>query len=166
MATSTLGHPDVHNEFHAGIDWRAGLWAGLIAGLVFMLAEMAMVALIQGESPWAPPRMIAAMVLGQDVLPPPATFDLGIVSVAMLVHFGLSLVYGALFALLARHLDRTKALIVGAVLGLVLYVVNFYPIAAAMFPWFAMARNGISIAAHLIFGVALAAAYTALRRTA
>ena len=52
-------------------DWKAGAWAGLAAGAVFMMLEMGMVWMFLGQSPWGPPHMIAAMALGEDVLPPP-----------------------------------------------------------------------------------------------
>ena len=57
------------------IDWKAALWAGIVAGFVFMVLEMLLVQLVGGGSMWGPPRMMAAMVMGRGVLPPPATFD-------------------------------------------------------------------------------------------
>jgi len=41
----------------------------IIAGLVFMALEMMLVPLLQGGSPWGPPRMIAAIGMGKEVLP-------------------------------------------------------------------------------------------------
>ena len=70
-----------------GPNWAAAIWAGVIAGAVFMMLEMIMVPLFLGMSGWGPPRMIAAIVVAQGVLPPPATFDSGILMVAMMVHF-------------------------------------------------------------------------------
>lgn len=148
------------------LDWKAGLLAGLIAGLVFLVAEMLMVWLIQGESPWGPPRMIAAMVLGRDVLPPPATFDLGIVLAALAVHFILAIIYGFIVGwLLHWSHDLGSALLIGAVFGVAIYLINFYLIAPAAFPWFATARNWISVVSHTLFGVAAAGAYMRLRHT-
>ncbi len=142
---------------------KAGIGAGLIAGLVFLIAEMVLVGTVGGQSPWGPPRMIAAIGMGEDVLPPPATFDAGIVMVAMLIHFALAAVLGVLFAvLIGRFVTSTvAALATGAVFGLVVYFVNFYGL-TGMFPWFAMARNGISIFAHVLFGVVLAWSYRRL----
>ena len=162
---------------HAGhgapryIDWRAGVYAGLIAGVVFLILEMGMVWLFMGESPWAPPRMIAAIVLGEGVLPmppdKPATFSLGIVMTAMIIHFVLSIIYGLIgAAIVANRMGYAAAIGLGALAGLVIYLINFYPVAAAMFPWFAMARNWISIFAHIVFGVIVGAAYVGLRRPA
>ncbi len=43
----------------------------------------------------------------------------------------------------------------GVVFGLLVYVFHFYGM-TALFPWFAMARNWISILAHAVFGLVLA----------
>src|SRR5919108_5349963 len=94
------------DELHSITDWRAGIWAGLIAGAVFLMLEMGMVWLFMGESPWAPPRMIAAMVLGEGVLPmpdKPATFDPGIVLTAMIIHFVLAAIYGLIGAAIVAN---------------------------------------------------------------
>ncbi len=145
------------------INWNAAVKAGLIAGIVFMMLEMALVALIMGESPWAPPRMIAAIVQGEAVLPPPATFDATIFSVAMIVHFVLSIILAIVFAAIAdmARWPLTTAVIAGLVFGLLVYAFNFYVMTSA-FPWFAMARNGISIFAHAMFGLVLGFTYRSL----
>lgn len=127
--------------------------AGLVAGVVFMIAEMVLVGTIGGGSP---PRMIAAIAMGKDVLPPPASFDLGVIMVGMIVHFALSAVLGVIFALIAdRFVTSTiVGIVAGTVFGLIVYALHFYGM-TALFPWFAMARNGISILAHAIFGAVL-----------
>ena len=147
-------------------DWRAGAWAGLIAGLVFMMAEMLMVMFVQGQSPWGPPRMMAAMALGEQALPPPADFDLKIMTVAMMIHIPLAIVYGLAIGWIVHRFETGIALAVGGAIGVVIYLVNFYPIAAAAFPWFAMARGWVSAMAHVLFGLVAAGAYVALRRRA
>lgn len=141
---------------------KAGALAGLIAGAVFMMMEMGLVAMA-GDSPWGPPRMIAAIVMGEGVLPPPATFDLMILMAAMAVHLMLSIVIGVGFALVARRYGMVMAVVAGAVLGLGLYIVNFYGF-TAIFPWFAMARNMISIMSHIAFGAVLGLSYRMLAR--
>lgn len=140
------------------ISVTAAIWAGLAAGLVFLVLEMIMAPLFMGMSPWAPPRMIAAIAMGRDVLPPPATFDLGIVGTAVLVHFTLSLIYAFIFAFVAKGRSLQGATWLGAGFGLVLYLVNFYGFTAA-FPWFADARNWISVFAHLVYGAVLGVSY-------
>ena len=56
------------------------------------------------------------------------------------------------------------AVALGAAFGLLIYLVNIYPVAAILFPWFAMARNWITISSHIVFGAVLAWAYLALAR--
>jgi hypothetical protein len=157
------------HEGRGQVDWRAGVYAGLIAGAVFLMLEMSMVWLFMGESPWAPPRMIAAMVLGEGVLPmppdKPATFNFGIVMTAMIVHFLLAIIYGLIGAAIVAHrMGYGAAIALGALAGLAIYLINFYPIANALFPWFAMARNWISIFAHVVFGAVAGWAYVGFRR--
>lgn len=158
----------VAHESRRHIDWKAGVCAGLTAGVAFMMLEMLLVWLIQGESPWAPPRMIAAMVFGERVLPMPdnpPTFDMGIMTTAMVIHFMLSIVYGLIgTAVVADRMGYPGAIGLGATAGLAIYLINFYPVAGALFPWFAMAHNGISIFAHVMFGVVVGASYVRLRR--
>lgn len=153
---------EMHVETSSRSHLKAGALAGLIAGAVFMMMEMGLVAL-SGGSPWAPPRMIAAIVMGEGVLPPPASFDLMIMIAAMAVHFMLSIVIGVGFAFIAKRFGLLMAVGVGAVVGLALYVVNFYGM-TAIFPWFAMARNTISIVSHIAFGMVLGLSYHRLAK--
>lgn len=157
----------LRDELHSVTDWRAAAWSGVIAGAVFMMLEMGMVRLFMGESPWAPPHMIAAMALGKDVLPPPGTyapFDLRILVTAMMVHFPLSVVYGLIAGWLVHRFDWAGGLLIGAAFGIAIYLINFYLIAPVMFPWFEMAQNWISAFAHAMFGLVAGGAYIALRK--
>jgi len=38
--TQVLNEP--RNELHSATDWKAGVWAGVIAGLAFLMLEMVM----------------------------------------------------------------------------------------------------------------------------
>lgn len=140
------------------LDAKAGVWAGVIGGLVFLVLELIMVPVFLGNPMWAPPRMIAAIVMGEGVLPPPGTFDLVIVTVAMVVHFVLSIAYGLVLGLIIHGMGRGASLLVGAGFGLALYLINFY-VLTAMFPWFANARNWVSVFAHIVFGLVAAWVY-------
>lgn len=145
------------------INWNAAIKAGVIAGLVFLILELVLVSTVGGESPWAPVRMIGAIALGEDVLPPPATFDLISFLAAAVVHFALAIIYGVIFALVADKAGwgLGVSVVAGLVFGLILYAVNFYGF-TALFPWFAMARNEISIVAHAVFGLVLGYGYRKL----
>ena len=144
-------------RIHARPDWKAAIWAGVIAGAAFLMLEMILVT-AGGGSPWGPPRMMAAIVLGRGVLPPPATFDFAILMAAMTVHFVLSIGLGILFAFVASRMTIGPAILAGAIFGVAVYIVNFYGF-TVLFPWFAMARNLTSIFAHAVFGVVLAWSY-------
>jgi len=145
-------------------DWKLAAWAGFLAGIVFVVMEMLLVWIFMGQSPWGPPRMIAAIVLGKQVLPPPASFDFAIVMVALIVHFLLSVVYGLILGWIVHGMDMGPALLAGAAFGLIAaYLVNFYLIAPMLFPWFTEARNWISILSHLVFGLVIAAVYVSSR---
>lgn len=155
------------DELHSATDWSAAAWAGVIAGAAFMMLEMGMVWMFMGESPWAPPRMIAAMALGKDVLPPPGTyaaFDLKVLVTAMMVHFPLSVAYGLIVGWLVHRFDWAGGLLIGAAFGIAIYVANFYLVAPVVFPWFQMAQNWVSAFSHAMFGLVAGGAYIGLRK--
>lgn len=164
MAHTMSSERHAQSYQHDRTDWSAAIWAGVIAGIVFMMVEMLMVMVFMGESPWGPPRMMAAMVMGKDVLPPPATFDMGIMMAAMMVHIPLSIVYGLIVGWIVHRMGSTSVMLIGGVFGLAIYFINFYLVAPVMFPWFTMAQNWVSLVAHLIYGLVLGGAYAALRK--
>jgi len=133
------------------INWSAAIWASVIGGLVFAALEVLMVPLIQGGSPWAPLHMIGAIALGSNAMTSPDTFDLGIIGTAVVVHMALAILYGVILAFIIARLDMGMAIAVGAIYGLALYIVNFY-VFTKWFPWFADARDWISIFTHLVQG--------------
>jgi hypothetical protein len=144
-------------------DIPAAILAGIVAGLVFLVAEMLLVPMLLGGSAWGPPRMIGAIVLGEEVLPPPATFDAFVVMAAAAFHLLLSIVYAVIFALVARRWGMGLAVIAGVVYGLLIYGINFYGM-TALYPWFVEARNGVSIFSHALFGAVLAFVYKTRQR--
>lgn len=146
-----------------GVFWKDAVLAGLIGGAVFMMAEMLLVMLI-GQSPWGPPRMMAAMVMGRDVLPPPADFSGSAVLMAMMIHFPLSALFGLLIGAIVKSMTMAKAVAIGAVIGVAMYVVNFYIVTSFAFEWFANARNWVTFITHVMFGAVIAWAYIALAR--
>jgi len=114
---------------------------------------------LTGGATWGPPRVTAAILLGPEVLPPPATFDSRMVLVGMLVHCALSLILAMLWGVVARPWSVEVTALVGAGFGVAVYLVILYG-AAAMVPWFADARNAATIMSHAVFGIALALGYS------
>ncbi len=61
--------------------------------------------------------MIAAIILGKEVLPPPATFNLSIFVTALVVHLILSIAYVLILAWVIDRWDMERALLAGLVFG-------------------------------------------------
>jgi hypothetical protein len=136
----------------------AGVGAGIIAtGIQLVLWWMFAIPL--PDMLWRDARLAAAIVMGRSVLPPPATFEWSVMVMASVVHFALSICYGLVLAPVLSRLHERYALAAGALFGLLLYVVNMYGF-TGMFPWFEATRDGITVAAHVAFGVSAAALYT------
>ncbi|GAB3625598.1 membrane protein [Pandoraea terrae] len=148
-------HLHSHRYSHRTPDWAAAAVAGFIACAFFSAVEMLTVLLMTGQSPWVPPRMVAAIVLGQGILPPPATFDVTIVAVALVVHamigVVLGLILGAIVAPFRLDSDVFTVSIAGGAFGLLVYVFNFY-VMTQFFPWFVESRNWMMVAGHMVFG--------------
>ena len=145
------------------INVKAALWAAVIAGMVFMMLEMIMVSVFMGGSPWGPPRMIAAIGMGERVLSPPATFNADIMMAAMLIHLGPSVILAFLFAFIARGRPIGMVTLIGGAFGFAIYLISFYGM-TAVFPWFAMARGWVSIFAHIAYGAVLGWVYVSVAR--
>lgn len=133
------------------IDWRAGVYAGLIGGAVFMMLEMGMVWLFMGESPMGPAahdrgdsarRGRAAHAARQASNVQPGRRNDGDDH-----SLALSIIYGLIGAVIVAHrMGHGGAITLGALAGLVIY-------------W-------ISIFAHVVFGAVVGWAYVGLRRPA
>jgi hypothetical protein len=147
------------------VNWEAAAQAGVVAGLVYLAWQMALYPLVTGGSVWDVPRATAAILIGKGILATPATFNLGVFIVGLLLHLTLSAGYGLLLAAMIAGLRRGAALVSGGIFGLVLYLINFYWFTTA-FSWFARARNWATGLAHVIFGLVAVWSYLALRRRA
>jgi hypothetical protein len=158
VLASRLGH-----HAHRHIDWQAGAWAGVIAGVAYILLEMTIVRLFDGQVPWEPRRMIAAIAVGEEVLPAPVPFSIAMLTLTALIHFMLSVIYGLIGAAILNRLHYRGATIAGAAFGFAIYTVNFYVIAPVIFPWFVGARGWISLFDHVAFGAVIGAAYIWLK---
>lgn len=141
-----------------------GCYAGIAAGIIASLFEVVLWALFTDALPGILVRDVhfaAAIVMGPQALSSIETFDRTTFIVATLVHFALSIIYGLILASLIRRLRATSSLIAGSAFGLGLYVINMHGF-TMLFPWFEAARDWITIAAHVTFGVTAAGVYTLL----
>ena len=161
-------HLHSHHLEHRSPDWVAAAASGFVAGAILMVLELFWASIVQDGNPWVISHKISAIVLGTDVLRS-AEFSVGIVGVALIIHYVLGIAFGlVLSAIIAPfHFDSSvgMALFVGAVFGLILYLINFFALTSA-FPWFADMRGWASLTANLIFGMALSLIYMKLERPA
>lgn len=137
--------------------------AGIIAGVAFMVAQMALVWLVDGQTPWSLPHLFAALLLGPET-PPPADFSPKATLVALAIHLPLSALYGVVIGALANRFTLGPALAVGLLAGLAIYGLNFYLVAPAFFPWLAATRGSITLVTHALFGIVAAGVYVSMRR--
>ncbi|HET8611022.1 MAG TPA: sodium:proline symporter [Burkholderiales bacterium] len=117
-------------------------------------------------SPWPllsrDARLTAAIVMGQTVLPPSGGLDPMVWLVAAFIHSMLSIIYAAIVVYPASRFGIVVSMIIGTAAGVMIYIVNLYGF-TAIFPWFAQSRGGITLLAHVVFGMTLAGTYTMLR---
>jgi len=151
-------------------DFRAAVYAGIVAGALATLVQMALWSTFTDALPailFRDARFAAALLLGRGVLPPPASFDAWVILVATFVHFALSIAYGLVLAPVIARLSTRLSLLAGAGFGLGLYIVNLHGF-TAIFPWFEESRDWIAMVAHVAFGLVAAGTYRMLghRRSA
>jgi hypothetical protein len=142
------------------VDWSAAVWAGLISGIVFLLANMILTAVYLG-SPWVIVRLLSSIILGPGVLPPPATFSVSTFLVSLAVHLPLSIGFACLIAVVLHRWGLFVGIFGGAVFGLALYFINFYTF-SFFFPWFFPMRSWMMAVSHLLFGALAGGIYEAL----
>jgi len=142
-------------------DWTAAVVSGFVAGALLMVMELLWNTNLMGSTPWTMPHMIAAMVEGSNALQSNG-FSFAVVALALAIHYLLGIVFGVVLAAIIApfHLDSSLGLVLltGAIFGAALYLFNFYGM-VRFFPWFEDIRGGITLLAHLIFGMAAAWLY-------
>ena len=144
--------------------WIRAAAAGIAAGVVATVVQVILWWAFTDDLPWIlyrDARLTAAIVMGPSVLPPPSTFDIKVMIVATGIHTGLSVAYSLILVFAIHRLPMREALLAGLVFGLILYVVNMYGV-TVMFPWFSEVRDWITVAAHVVFGISVAAVYIIL----
>ncbi|MBI4497029.1 MAG: hypothetical protein HY689_03900 [Chloroflexi bacterium] len=136
-----------------------GIVGGLIAGVVMMIGEMIQ-AIVLGDPALAPASMIAAILLGPQVI---GTLTLPVLATGIVWHLILSSIFGVIFAAavatwpLLRQ-SATNTIIAGVVYGTLVWLVNFYVIGLTVgWTWFAATTNPVAqfIVHAFFFGLPL-----------
>ena len=143
------------------VDWSAAVWAGIIAGIIFLILNVLVAPLFLGGNAWISLRYTASILLGDRVLPPPATFDLGVLIVALLVYFAMAIAFAVVLALIIHRWGMIVGIIGGALFGLALYFINFYTL-TYFYPWFFAIHSWVLLLSHVIFGAVAGGVYESL----
>ena len=143
------------------VDWSAAVWAGIVAGLVFMLLNLYVTPYVLGGNAWVMVRLFASVILGQGILAPPASFDLAAIVAALVAHFTLSVAFALLLAYIIHRGGLITGVLGGALFGMALYFINFYTL-TWFFPWFFALKSNIMLGTHLLFGALAGGTYEVL----
>lgn len=164
MAELTLPRRGPHRSQDAPpphIRWASAVAAGAVAGIAYIVVVSVLGSIVHGSSVWEPFHRIAAIVLGSPALEDVEAFEAGVVVMALSVHLGLAAFYGLVLSYLIVEFTRGNAPWLGAIAGLLIYLVNYYGF-AGLFPWMIEMRGPVTLLSHAVFGGLLASCYWAL----
>jgi hypothetical protein len=152
----------VHNERQLEGAARGGVIAGLISGLV-ILVVLAIINAVEEKSVLGGLKFASYPFFGKRVFEP--GFDHVTIVAGVASHMAVSMVWGTLFALIFFGLSRRMTLLAGAFWGLVAWVAMLY----AVLPVLGLPAGGnnpvaMAIITHVLFGLALAAAFLPFQR--
>lgn len=122
---------------------------------------------MMGMGPWAAPKMAWSLIAGKDVIRP--GFEMVPVLGGMVVHLGLSALFGVAFAGLASVVHWSDVAL-GTLYGFGLYVTNIVLVPQLLSGWAghmyppSTTMHVASALEHAFFGLVLGGAYHAWRR--
>jgi hypothetical protein len=132
------------------LQWPAALGAGLIAGLVLLA--------VPRGSPWSTVTFFVPAIVGRII---PDTWNITLF-VSILIHLGVSLLYGIIISMVVSGIREMRAVLTGGVIGLILYLANL-----GIISYFAPSLRGNEatvVFTHVVFGLIAGAAYRGLLR--
>jgi len=147
-------------KFRQLVDWRAAIIAGLISGLVFLLANIILGSIVLG-SPWIYVHVFASLLMGSSILESSSSFQAGVFIVALVVNTVLSVGFASLIAITFHRWGLVVGILGGATFGLALYFINFFGL-PFIFPWFFLYRSWLLLVSHILFGAVAGGIYEAL----
>src|SRR5579862_3050052 len=138
--------PEGQGRFQLG----PALKAGLIAGILLLL--------IPRGSPWSGISFFSSVMMGRPA--PNGAFML--LPVACLVHLLLSEVYALGISWFISNVTQARAVIIGSVIGLMLYLVNLSVVSIFCPDW--RTNEAGVLFTHAVFGAIVGGAYRGLRK--
>ncbi|MCB0731507.1 MAG: hypothetical protein KDC88_10775, partial [Ignavibacteriae bacterium] len=133
------------------MDWKAALFSGIASSFLFYLLNIFIVPIFLGGNLWIIIRLFASIFLGEEILAPPATFDLSALIISLVVNSVLSLGFTFLIAFVFHKWGLVTGIIGGAFFGLGIYIINFYSL-SYFFPWFFALGSWPFVVTHILFG--------------
>lgn len=140
------------------VTWRAIPFAGLAAGTAHLLVNLLLAPMMVGLSPAVIMRYMASLVLGEGVLTEPPSIV--VVVVGIIVHYVLSILFALLIAIVVHRWGMLVGVLGGALLGLAIYLINYYTM-TLFFEWMFAINSPVMAIAHLIFGAVAGGVYEA-----
>lgn len=134
------------------MDWQAAVWAGCGSGSLFLLLAW----LLRGPLIF---HIFASPVLGGRVLLSETTA--AVVIIGIITHLLLSVGFALLIAFVLHRWGMLVGIVGGGLLGLALYIINFY-LVSALFPWFEALTSTSMLLLHVLYGAAAGGIYEAL----
>jgi hypothetical protein len=142
------------------VDWIAAVWAGLLSATLFMLISVAIPWLLLGD-PGLHLRLIASLALGPSVIPSDGEAGVLVPLLGVAILLILSVLFACVVAFVVHREGWILSAMGGALLGLVLYVINFWTM-SLLFPWLFTLRNWMLLLGHVVFGAVVGAVYELL----
>jgi hypothetical protein len=142
------------------VDWRAAIVAGVVSVSVFFLTNLLLSTITLG-SPWIILRLQAAVLLGEQALPPPAGFTWPVFLIGLLVNFLVGIPYACLIALMLHRWGLLVGVLGGALLGAAFYLITTFSL-SYFFPWFYALRSWMMLWSSVLFGAVAGGVYELL----
>ncbi len=140
------------------VAWRAIPFAGLIAGTVFLIMMLVLSPLLLQINPSIILRYFASLVMGTSAL---VTDNTSFLLVGVLVHYGLSLIFTLIIAIVVHKWGLGVGIVGGAILGLSFYGINLYA-GTLIFDWFFAIDSPLLVISHIVFGAVAGGVYETL----
>jgi hypothetical protein len=132
----------------------AGLEAGVLAGVLFLLLEYLSTVLLGAGSPLGPASLTLRSILNLGSSAPTEPY----VITVLFIHFGLSLLTTFALGYLIHRVVRYWAVTLGVVYGLLLYAINFF-VFAFWLPDITAVTDLFMVVNYMIYGGTAAGLY-------
>jgi hypothetical protein len=148
----TVERVEVVRPAERPVQWFTGIKVALAIAAIFWLVTRGI--------PWAPSGLVSPTVMGREIKNPGA-LDINLAATATMLHFLSAVVYGAIMLPLIHRFRYGGAAMMGAALGVLLYLVNLalFTIVGGGAPY---SRELPVLITHLAFGIIFTGAYKGL----